>query len=803
MTNIPMFNIYSLSRNHTVEKREVREENTYLQFLIEAWNDTVNLYVEEAIHERMISYIRKDSDADYGNILSAFEADVNAKYVVFEHTFCGEKVMNIVIKSSLYKQAIPIEGFNLIDGIIVPNKNSTIESISDPQHSIPSHALLNIINTNNPNDDTVIITNIENDSSGFFTLSSISAFLLFSPNRFKLNKKYLSVILAEYIPIEIIEQNYEIFLSAVYNDIKTSSHVNKTTSNITDDTLNALKAIYSSHGVVHDDNKYHGTYGMQKIKTFRSVAELFKIANNDMYITWHKQYLIDIINDVVGEVIASGKKLNKQDIAKLYVPLVKAYLFLDFVYIGNDLYQKSESSYLRASSVSDLLKRLRTIQEFISSSDILSAEVYQTFVNNINHIKYSENDTYLKSFFSHEYENAEKLLNETRGIMAWEDCVSEVIETEENRKHTLSLNLRPGRIEDFITFCSGTALGYDDGSYKIDEEKERLHHAAIKNWLGKMFVDKATRRSVKRMIGALLMGDNLGKKVFFLDGIGNNSKSALLDLLNKTLGDYFVTTSVSLLTTNAQKKDSANASPDVLKLKGRRLAVIQEPSQQIMFDPGSLKMRSSRDDDKARPLYGKSDISFKAMYTIWIACNNPPKIEGADYQSLKRCTIVPVRSRFLETDYPPTEEEQYRDRVFPADPNFNTYIGRWKATFARCMVRWCKKYIAESTIFKFSEEITAATDFYYHSNSEMMSFYRRHLIKTDNSDDFINYSTLLESYNIYTVKTIGTSSNGGIGKFLSLIKTFVFGKYVDREKNMDCNIWDDNARVLRGYKLAN
>lgn len=800
-----IFDIFSLSRTLELELHETKPAEDYLGFITDRWNDTKNLYVEQdSINNRVISYITLTPNPECEVIFDTLDQSRSGfKYVIFEHLFCGEVVTNVICQSSLIKTATVIPGFRQLDGIIVPNRDSKLLSASDPQHGVPSHSLISAVVEVDARQNTVTMT--VDDVSSSFGLEVMREFLAFSPNRFTSPDNHiLSATLCEHLDSEIVEANYHIIVSAVYNDIKGSVHVNKSAVDIRSSVRSIIDKLMEGHGLRHTTAQFNRAYIAQKDKTFRSIGELFRTHDIEMYTTWHKQYLIKHIKDAIAKCKEQTRSLTQDMIAKIYAPIVKAYLFLDFVYIGNVLYHKSRwTHYLRQVGVKDLLLSLRTIVHLIQPSDLNCAESYDLFVRHINHLKYVDCDTFFKSHFDHEYSDAENLLNETRGIMAWEDCVSEVVdETLPDGKHRLRLRLRAGRIEDFVTFKCGSALGFnvESGEIEIDEAEEHEFHAGIKDWFGKMFVDRSTRRAVKRLIGALLIGDNLSKIVVFLDGIGNNSKTALLEIMKNVLGDYYVVTSVSLLMANAQKKDSANASPDVLKLKGRRIAIIFEPSPNIMFDPGALKSKSSRDDDKARPLYGKVDIAFKAMYMIWVACNNPPKIENADLQSLRRALIVPMKSRFLE-ECPITDiEQQYLNRVFPADLNFNTYIGRWKATFGRLMIKWCQKYMAEGNNFGLSQEITQATDFYRHSNSEMMTFTRKYIETSDNPDDIIPYASLMCNYNVVVTRLFGSGSFGNMGRFLSLIKTFVFGKCT--KDGIDCNVWDDQQQVLCGYKLV-
>ena len=86
----------------------------------------------------------------------------------------------------------------------------------------------------------------------------------------------------------------------------------------------------------------------------------------------------------------------------------------------------------------------------------------------------------------------------------------------------------------------------------------------------------------------MIVGVNLHQKLHIYIGGGENGKSVLCDLLKQCFGDYYNgSVTLSLITQPRQKQGSA--APDIVALKGTRIAVMQEPSKNDKINEGPMK----------------------------------------------------------------------------------------------------------------------------------------------------------------------------------------------------------------------
>ena len=78
-------------------------------------------------------------------------------------------------------------------------------------------------------------------------------------------------------------------------------------------------------------------------------------------------------------------------------------------------------------------------------------------------------------------------------------------------------------------------------------------------------------------LASTLLGTTKNQTFNIYTGAGSNGKSMLVDLMSKCLGDLKGTVPITLIT--QKRTNIGSATPELAKLKGKRLAVMQEPQQ--------------------------------------------------------------------------------------------------------------------------------------------------------------------------------------------------------------------------------
>jgi putative DNA primase/helicase len=142
----------------------------------------------------------------------------------------------------------------------------------------------------------------------------------------------------------------------------------------------------------------------------------------------------------------------------------------------------------------------------------------------------------------------------------------------------------------------------------------------------------------QRLAGYILTGNVSEHCFFFFYGLGRNGKTTLAELLFWLLGDYAVILPTSTLMQS--KRDPGAASPDLMLLKGRRLALSTETDENARFAEASLKAMTGGDTMTARNPYGLF-ASWTPTHKLLIVGNHRPVISGGDYGIWRRVKLIP------------------------------------------------------------------------------------------------------------------------------------------------------------------
>lgn len=147
---------------------------------------------------------------------------------------------------------------------------------------------------------------------------------------------------------------------------------------------------------------------------------------------------------------------------------------------------------------------------------------------------------------------------------------------------------------------------------------------------------------LQRLAGYLLTGLVSEQCFAFLYGLGRNGKTTFAELLQWLMGEYAVPLPTATLM--AEKSDPGAARPDLMLLKGRRLALATELEEGAKFAEAAIKAMTGGDTMQARNPYG-CYASWTPTHKLMIVGNHKPIISGSDNGMWRRLLLIP----FLET----------------------------------------------------------------------------------------------------------------------------------------------------------
>lgn len=283
---------------------------------------------------------------------------------------------------------------------------------------------------------------------------------------------------------------------------------------------------------------------------------------------------------------------------------------------------------------------------------------------------------------------------------------------------------RNGNPNDYLTLSTG----YDNIEY--DESLPEVQD--IYAFLSQIIPNLEMLVYLLKVLGRSLLGINDEQFYIFTGLSGANGKSTLINFLEYTLGDYMTAADVSLLTNN--RALSSSASPDIIRLKGRRLVSFAEPEYGDTLKTGIIKAFSGGDSIIARELY-KAPISFKLQASMFMCCNDLPAINSIDGGCVRRLRIIEFKSRFCDK---PTKANEFK-----IDPTIKDKIKGWRPYFMSILIHHYKLYqeeVEKNGKVAEPEEVKIATNKYKADN--------------DKFDEFINEHIKEDTYSFETLKNI-------------------------------------------------
>lgn len=301
----------------------------------------------------------------------------------------------------------------------------------------------------------------------------------------------------------------------------------------------------------------------------------------------------------------------------------------------------------------------------------------------------------------------EELLDMDNHLIGFENGVYN-LETEE---------FRDGTPEDHISLSTGCDY--------IPYEPNHRNVQAIRNYMSQVFTKGDVREYVFKLFASFLHGSVKDQKFYIWTGSGSNSKSLLVDLFMKSFGQYCCVFPVTLLTTKRVASNAANS--EVAMAKGKRFALMSEPSDDEKINVGLMKELSGGDKIIARRLYHEP-IQFEPQFKMVLLCNNIPPIETDDGGTWRRIRVVEFASKFVDQ---PKEENE-----FPIDYDLKSHMVRWRPYFMSMLLNYYKIYKLEG--MHEPEDVMKCTHEYKRNNDHMSDFVYSCIEKKDGASLSLN-----------------------------------------------------------------
>lgn len=219
---------------------------------------------------------------------------------------------------------------------------------------------------------------------------------------------------------------------------------------------------------------------------------------------------------------------------------------------------------------------------------------------------------------------------------------------------------------------------------------------------------------VQRLFGYGITGVTSEHILPVLHGNGRNGKGTLVETLRYVLGPLAQPIQSEMLLDQRSARASSGPSPDIMALKGLRLAFASETDEGRKFSTSKAKLFSGGDTLTGRNPHDRYETTFEPTHLLCLLTNHLPHAPGDDFAFWQRIHLVPFDVHFI--DNPQRDKERPRDKELPEKlkaeaPGILAWLVRGCIEWQRqglnppAMVRFAtEKYrVSEDTIAEFVE----------------------------------------------------------------------------------------------------
>lgn len=268
---------------------------------------------------------------------------------------------------------------------------------------------------------------------------------------------------------------------------------------------------------------------------------------------------------------------------------------------------------------------------------------------------------------------------------------------------------RRGTPEDYLTKC--TNIDY----VQIDQIEHRQIIDEIRDFMHKLFPDEQIHDYMWEHLAASLIGTLPNQTWNIYIGDGQNGKSMLIKAMEYVLGDYKGIMPINMLTDRRGKL--GGAMPEIVQLKGLRLAVAQEPQKGDRINDGVVKeLTSGIDKIHGRGLYMAQSEEFFPQFELVLCTNYLPEIHSNDHGTWRRIRVVNFKSLFTDEPVDSDPEKPYQ---FKIDRSLEARLSSWKELFASLLVEITYKNMGKVGD---REMVMAASNAYRQSQDSIAEF---------------------------------------------------------------------------------
>ena len=355
-------------------------------------------------------------------------------------------------------------------------------------------------------------------------------------------------------------------------------------------------------------------------------------------------------------------------------------------------------------------------------------------------------------------------------------CANGVIDLETGR-------LKPGRPGDYLSLASPVPfLGIDTPAPLWEKSLLEIFGGKSQRAPNSPENETALRLvAYKQRLFGYSMTGLVKEKIFpvLYGRTGWNGRSLIIETISYVMGALAGSIPSEMLLSQKFSKSSSGPSPDIMSLKGIRMAFASEIDEGQRFSASRIKWLTGKDELVGRSPHDKYPTRFLPTHKLFVMTNTQPKAPPNDKAFWERMHLIPFTVSFVNRD--PQEPHERR-----AILDLDLRILREAPGILAWLVRGCLLYQREG--INPPKDITEATEKYRRGEDLLADFIDECCVREPGarSKSSVLYSRFVDWYH----ENVGKDEPSGtwFGKQLS--------QKFDKDKSNGCVVY--SGIVLTG-----
>lgn len=201
-------------------------------------------------------------------------------------------------------------------------------------------------------------------------------------------------------------------------------------------------------------------------------------------------------------------------------------------------------------------------------------------------------------------------------------------------------NMKDGRPSDYISMASPVEWkGLNEPANLWEKTLLEIFHG-----------DEELVFYLQRLFGYGITGLSTEKAFSVMWGKGKNGKSLIVETISYVLGPLVGSIQSEMLLNQYKGRSSAGPSPDIMGLKGLRMAFASETDEGSKLSSSRVKWITGNDQLVGRSPHDKYETRFLPSHKLFLLTNSRPHANANDFALFERLALIPFTLSFVNRE---------------------------------------------------------------------------------------------------------------------------------------------------------